>query len=252
MGFTLKFNPPAPYSSPTTWYKTREGLATQMTKRWTEYKDQIDNAATLSGMPALLIFSVMMIESGGNTELANSVETTPGVMQINKSYIYKNIQDEKNTGRMTAEEETFLNGYNLYLTKSGDEYLLTGSPITKVTSGGITRRVISKSTMTKTKLNIYLGGLLLGQLWDKMTGKITLSDPMTADDGRKILSLMIINYNAGSTAFANYEKKGLLKLSAAELATTDIIPSTTRVYIKKLLGANGAIDVAKNDLGITY
>lgn len=248
----LANSPFSAFSSPTSWYETREGLKKQMNKRWIEYKDQIENAYTLANFPAVIIFSFMMIESGGNTEIANAVESTPGLMQINKSYIYANIQDEKNSDRMTAEEEAFLNTYGLYLTKSGDKYVLTGDPITKTTSGGITRRVIAKSTMIKTKLNIYLGALLLGQLFDKMTQKMNYADVSIPDNARKLMSLITVNYNAGSTAFAGYEKKGILNLSYSEIASASYIPSTTRTYIKKLIGTNGAMDVAMNDLGIEY
>jgi hypothetical protein len=194
----------------------------------------------------------MMIESGGNTEIANAVESTPGLMQVNKSYIYANIQAEKDSNRMTAEEEAFLNEYGLYLTKSGDKYLLTGDPITKVTSGGITRRVIAKSTMIKTKLNLYIGALLLGQLFDKISEKMGNVDMSIPDNARKLFALIVVNYNAGSTAFSGYEKKGILNLSYTEISSASYVPSTTRTYIKKLIGTNGAMDVGLNDLGINY
>jgi len=249
---TLSNKPFAPFSSPTAWYETRVGLKNAMVKRWAEYKDQIENAATLSNMPCLLIFSFMMIESGGNTEMANAVASTPGIMQINKSYIYANIQNEKDSDRMTAEEEAFLNEYGLYLTKSGSNSLLTGTPITKETSGGITRRIIDKSTMIKTKLNLYLGGLLLGQLWDKISDKINYADPYPREQTLKLLALIVINYNAGTPKFDSLVKKGLLNKSALEMTQWTSVPSGNRTYIKKLIGINGAIDVAKNDLGIVY
>jgi hypothetical protein len=80
-------------------------------------------------------------------------------------------------------------------------------------------------------------------------GNVDMSIP---DNARKLFALIVVNYNAGSTAFSGYEKKGILNLSYTEISSASYVPSTTRTYIKKLIGTNGAMDVGLNDLGINY
>jgi hypothetical protein len=236
--------------SPTSWYSTRDGLKTQMKKKWNLYKDTITTVSLNSAMPAGLIFSFMMIESGGVNEIGKS-GLYPGLMKFNRTLVYERIEKEKNSNRMSAAEEKILNDNNIYLTKKSDgTYKLTGSGLDSGT------KHISTNVMLVPKFNITISAMLLGQYFDAIKEWIGYDEnsPTSKTDALKVFACMAIRYNAGMGNWDNWKDR-IKPLSYNKLgskAYASFLPLETRVYVKKLLGANGAMDIAYNDLGINY
>jgi hypothetical protein len=235
--------------SPTSWYKTRDGLKTQMNKRWTEYKDTIETVATNSGMTSSIIFGFMMIESGGKNEIGTS-GLYPGLMKFNRTLVYERIEKEKNSDRMSAEEEKILNDNNIYLTKKSDgTYKLTGSGLDSGT------KHISTKVMLVPKFNITVSAMLLGQYFDAMVEWVgyDATSPTATDDAAKVFACMAIRYNAGMGNWQNWRDK-IKPLTWRQLGSYEyasFLPLESRTYVKKLLGTNGVLDIAWNDLLIT-
>lgn len=232
--------------SPTTWYKTRDGLKNQMSKKWDLYKDTIETVSTNSAMPKAIIFGFMMIESGGVNEVGTS-GLYPGLMKFNRTLVYEKIEKEKESDRMSTEEEKILNDNNIYLSKVKDgDYKLTGSGLDSGT------KHISTKVMLVPKFNITVSAMLLGQYFDAMvewTGYDENSST-AGDDALKIFACMAIRYNAG---MGNWEKwKAKIKpLTWNQLGSSEyapFLPLESRAYVKKLLGTNGVLDICWNDL----
>lgn len=218
---TLKA-PISTLTSPTSWYKTRDGLKSQIKNVWGKYSSYIKTISENTKVPANIILAFMMVESGGNPNAGGSDSPTQGLMQFNKNYAGGSKQNttlwtEFNKNRLTPEEKAILAKYGITFDKDGFT------------------RAITQSDLVKPELNILIGSMILGQFIDQPWGK----DP----DGQIRMDRIIARYNWGK---AGFEEKGIDKKNLTQIMSA--VPSTTATYIKKMLGTNGALDIIKNDL----
>lgn len=250
MSIKINLNNTSDILSPTSWYKTREGLRIEMSEKWKQYGSDIKYVSEITNLPASCIFSFMIIESGGANKIGKS-GLYPGLMKFNKNLVYEKIEKEKNSGRMTTEEENLLNNYGITLTNTSDGFKVGGSSITLHKVGAIVRKEIKTETMLMPKLNIYIGAMLIGQYLDTMIKILGLGLDMSESDSMKAFALVAIRYNAGPEKFDDYQSK-LVNLNAYQMTVAPYLASETRDYIRKLLGKNGAWNIAVKDLGINY
>jgi len=211
---------PTALQSPTTWYKTREGLRNQMIKRWSEYGSYIKKFGKTSKVPEEIILSFMMVESGGNAEAGGTGSATQGLMQFNKNFVAgspnSTLGKEYLQGRLNDTEKQILSKYGFNFDKNGNT------------------RAFTQADLIKPELNLLIGSIILGQFIDSTWG--------TDSDGKIRMDRIIARYNWG---VAGFERN---KLSSADFNTVyNNIPATTKVYIQKMLGKNGALDIAIND-----
>ena len=211
---------PVSLVSPTYWYKTRDGLKTQMIKRWKEYGSYIKKFAKTSKVPEEIIFAFMMVESGGNSVAGGESSATQGLMQFNKNYVAgtpnSTLGKEYLQGRLSDVEKEILAKYGFKFDKSGNT------------------KAFTQADLVKPELNLLVGSIILGQFIDSTWG----TDP----DGTIRMDRIIARYNWGP---AGFERN---KLGTASFNTVyNNIPSTTKAYIQKMLGKNGALDIAIND-----
>jgi len=213
---------PVTLNSPTSWYKTRQGLKDQMVKTWAKYGKWFKYYAETSKVPAEILLAFTMVESGGNPLAGGSSSNTQGLMQWNRLYAGGTgntdfvLTREFNKGRLTQAEKDKLASFGIKFDAKGNT------------------RAITQADLQNPELNILIGSIILGQYIDETWGK----DP----DGKIRMDRIIAKYNWG---IGGFKKNGL--------ATKDLqgvlanVPSTTKTYIEKMLGKNGALDIAIND-----
>jgi hypothetical protein len=144
-------------------------------------------------------------------------------MQWNREYAKQQLEDELSKKRMTEGEKSVLAKYGI-----------------KFDSNGKTR-TITNSDQKKPELNITIGSIILGQLIDQEWG--------TSPNGTIHLDRVIAVYNAG--AFGDTGKKARQKTSPlydTPQKLANAVNSVTKAYIKKMLGWDGAMDIASSDL----
>jgi soluble lytic murein transglycosylase-like protein len=213
---------PVALISPTTWYKTRQGLKDQMILTWEKYGKWFKYYAESSKIPAEILFAFTMVESGGNPLAGGSGSNTQGLMQWNRLYAGGTgnpdftLTKEYTKGRLSQVEKDKLASFGIKFDAKGNT------------------RAITQKDLQNPELNILIGSITLGQYIDKSWG--------TDKDGNIRMDRVIALYNWGLGGFN--------KNKIAERDLTGVlanIPSTTKVYIQKMLGKNGALDIAIND-----
>lgn len=214
---------PFTITSPTTWYKTRDGLKKQMELTWKNYGSYFKKYAETSKVPAEVLLAFTQVESGGNATAGGSKSPTQGLMQWNKNYAGGTgnsdfvLTREFNKGRLSQAEKDALAKFNIKFDSKGNT------------------RTITQADLVKPELNILIGSIILGQYIDEPWG----TDP----DGTIRMDRIIAKYNWGIAGFKRNEiaKKNLKDVMAN-------VPAVTKTYIEKMLGKNGALDIAMNDL----
>lgn len=217
---------PLTLTSPTTWYKTREGLKKQMEITWKNYGEFFKKYAKTSKVPAEVLLAFCQVESGGNATAGGSSSPTQGLMQWNRNFAGGTgntdytLTKEFLRGRISQEEKDALAKFNIKFDAKGNT------------------RSITQADLVKPELNILIGSIILGQYIDEPWG----TDP----DGTIRMDRIIARYNWGSAGFRRNElnKKNLKDVMAN-------IPAVTKAYIQKMLGKNGALDIAMNDLKLS-
>jgi soluble lytic murein transglycosylase-like protein len=208
--------------SPTSWYKTRDGLKTQIKNTWAKYGNYFKYYAETSKVPAEILLAFTMIESGGNPLAGGSGSKTQGLMQWNRIY----------TGGKGNPDFT--------LTKEFMKGRLSPAEKEKLASFGITfdakgnTRTLTQADLQNPELNILIGSIILGQYIDTTWGKDA--------DGKIRMDRIIALYNWGSGGF---KERGIATKSIKDVLAS--VPSTTKAYIEKMLGKNGALDIVVND-----
>ena len=159
------------------------------------------------------------VESGGNPTAGSAGHITQGLMQWNRTFAKAQLEEELEKGRMSPAEKAKLAEYGIKFDANGKT------------------RAITNADQLKPELNILIGSIILGQLIDTNWG---------TDNGVMRLDRVISVYNAG--AFGATGKKARLgKHRTPALLAADVNP-TTSAYIKKIMGKNGALEVASTDL----
>jgi hypothetical protein len=214
--------------SPSNW-GSRASITSMMNKIIDKYGDAIKFASDNSKLPKEVIASFIAVESGGNASAGASGHVTQGLMQWNRNFAQNTLEAEYRMGRLTPAEKDKLASYGI-----------------KFDSKGKTRP-ITNADQLKPELNILIGSILLGQMADSYFdgGK---KQNVWAVDGNGALRLdrMIAVYNAG--AYGSIGKAGRLGNHATPNDLANAVPEPTKSYIKKILGINGAMDVATSEV----
>ena len=235
MATTTISAPKANLVSPSSW-GSREAIKGQVSNIMKKYGAFIKTASENAKIPAQVIASFIAVESGGNPTAGGSSSPTQGLMQWNRTYGKNILETEYKLGRLTPEEKTILAKYGITFNAQGQT------------------RAITQADAIKPELNILIGTILLGQYADSYHdgGKSTMVSgvrrkwAVDENDGELRLDRMIAVYNAGAYGDAGSKARTGNHQNAKQLA--DSVNSTTSAYIKKMLGVNGAMDVASTDL----
>jgi soluble lytic murein transglycosylase-like protein len=213
--------PTAGLESPNNW-GSRESIKSMMQKIWNNYGGYIREASENSKIPASVITSFIAVESGGDPLAGGNGFITQGLMQWNRDFAKAQLEDELAKKRMTEGEKSVLAKYGIRFDANGKT------------------RAITNADQKKPELNITIGSIILGQLIDQNWG---------TDDKGIHLDRVIAVYNAG--AFGETGKKARQKTSPlydTPQKLSSAVNSTTRAYINKMMGVNGAMDIASSDL----
>jgi soluble lytic murein transglycosylase-like protein len=209
--------------SPTSWYKTRQGLKSEMEKVWAKYGSFYKQYSESSRIPAAILLAFTMIESNGNPKAGS--DPTIGLMQWNRNYVAGTgnpdftLTKEFNRGRLSEFEKNKLKSFGITFDAKGNT------------------RKLTVADASNPELNILIGSIILGQYADAAWG---------TQDGKLRMDRIIALYNWGLGGFKrnNIENKSIVDVIKS-------IPATTAVYINKMLGSNGSLDVAVNDMKIS-
>ena len=220
--------PQANLVSPASW-GNRDSIVKMMRKIVKDYGKDLKFAADNSKIPVGILAAFIAVESGGNPTAGGSGSPTQGLMQWNRVYAKNFLEAEKRLGRLTPAEEERLASFGI-----------------KFNAQGLTR-VITQADQVKPGLNILIGSILLGQYVDsrydggKLTGKWAIDD-----NGALRLDRIITVYNAG--AYGPDGKRARTGNHPTAFALANAVNPTTRSYINKMLGKNGAMDIAANEV----
>lgn len=235
--------------SPTSW-GSRDTIKQMVKEIHTNYGKYFKFAAENSKIPQEVLISFCAVESGGKPKAGASGHVTQGLMQWNRTYAKKQLETELEQGRMTPAEKAKLAAYGITFDKNGKT------------------REITNADQLKPELNILIGSIVLGQLIDTAWGKDLDLDAATAyakklvkEDGmfftdalkkakekyyKLRLDRVIAVYNAG--AYGDTGKKARLGNHPDPKTLASVVNDTTSSYIRKIMGKNGALDVATSDL----
>jgi len=220
--------PQANLVSPASW-GSRDSIVKMMRKIVKDYGKDLKFASENSKIPVGILAAFIAVESGGNPTAGGSSSPTQGLMQWNRVYAKNFLEAEKRLGRLTPAEEEKLASYGI-----------------KFNAQGLTR-VITQADQVKPGLNILIGSILLGQYVDsrydggKLTGQWAIDQ-----DGKLRLDRIITVYNAG--AYGPDGKKARTGNHPTAFALANVVNATTKSYINKILGKNGAMDIASNEV----
>jgi soluble lytic murein transglycosylase-like protein len=235
MATTTLSVPKANLLSPSSW-GSREAIRGQVDNIMKKYGAFIRFASENAKIPSQVIASFIAVESGGNPTAGGSSSPTQGLMQWNRTYAQNILETENRMGRLTPEEKAKLATYGIKFDANGKT------------------RAITQADAIKPELNILIGTILLGQYADSYHdgGKSTMVSGVRRKwaiddkDGELRLDRIIAVYNAGAYGDTGSKARTINHATAKQLA--DSVNTTTRSYIAKMLGVNGAMDVASTDL----
>lgn len=214
---TARFNVPATgLVRPSSW-GSREAVKGQLQKIWRDYKPYIEFASEQSNIPKEILVAFISVESGGNPKAGAAGHVTQGLMQWNRNYAQAQLEKELKSGRLNDAEKKKLEAYGI-----------------KFTNGKT--RAITNADQLKPELNILIGSIILGQMIDTDWG---------TEDNEIKMERVIAVYNAG--AYGDTGKKARSKNYKTPLELANVVNPTTRAYIAKMLGKDGALDIVKTD-----
>jgi soluble lytic murein transglycosylase-like protein len=239
MATTTLSVPKANLLSPSSW-GSREAIRGQVDNIMKKYGAFIRFASENAKIPTQVIASFIAVESGGNPTAGGSSSQTQGLMQWNRTYAQNILETENKMGRLTPEEKSKLASFGIKFDANGKT------------------RAITQADAVKPELNILIGTILLGQYADSYHdgGKSTMVSGVRRKwaiddkDGELRLDRIIAVYNAGAYGDTGSKARTINHATAKQLA--DSVNTTTRSYISKMLGVNGAMDVASTDLKSSF
>ena len=183
------------------------------------YKQFIDNTATLTGVDRNVIKSFIFIESGGNPNAETPYAV--GLMQVSTAGASDALVYEKSSGRLSADEEAILKK-------------TLGAKMSNLNNLKPNQKSTGKTWVSRTELlvpefNILVGSIMLKQMIDEY-----------AENGKARLDKVAVVYNTGK-----FSKIG--KTAIAHKGNTDsliaAIPKGQADYIRKLVGINSTLDI---------
>jgi hypothetical protein len=213
--------PAAGLTAPTSW-GSRAQVKAMLNKIWTNYGSYIEFASKHSKIPSSMLVSFIGVESSGKASAGPAGHVTQGLMQWNRTYAKKQLEREFSKDRLTPGETAKLAAYGIKFDANGKT------------------RTITNADQLKPELNILIGSIVLGQLVDTDWG---------TENGQIHLDRVIAVYNAG--AYGDTGKKAR-QLTSPKYSTPSALAGAvnkiTKSYISKILGTNGAMDIATSDL----
>ena len=200
-------------------FGSRDAIKNVMKKGWDKYGKFFQFASKQSGIPVKAIFAFATAESTLKPDAGSGF--TKGIMQANYSYMKSQLENEYKSNRLSQEEKDKLASYGI-----------------KFDSAGKTREITQADNL-KPELAILLGSIVLGQIVDQPWAK----------DGNNIrLDKVIVVYNTG--LYSKWSKIAMNSKSAtaAELVNQLAGNAVSQAYIRKIMGANGILDIASKEL----
>jgi hypothetical protein len=250
LGFII---PVKDLQSPSSW-GSRASIKGMIDKIAKNYGSFFKFASRESGIPEEILIAFCAVESGGNPTAGGAGHITQGLMQWNRNYAKSQLETEYAKGRLSVNEKNKLAQFGIKFNAQGKT------------------RDITNADQLKPELNILIGTIILGQLIDTPWGREADMDRATEyakqlineakADGRSLsydqaikiatnryyklrLDRVIAVYNAGAYGSTGQKARNGNHKTPAELAA-DVNPVTAS-YIRKMMGTNGALDVATND-----
>ena len=218
---TLTLNAPTVgLTAPTSW-GSRAQIEAQLRKIWTNYGKYIQFAGKESGIAPEVLVAFITVESGGNPTAGGSGSATQGLMQFNKNYVKSQLKNEFTSKRLSDAEKSKLAAYGFTFDASGNT------------------REFTQADLVKPELNVVVGSIVLGQLIDQ---------PFAVQNGNLRLDKVITTYNSG--LYSKWSKIAMASKSTNAKQLHDELAgnSVTQAYIRKIMGTNGAVDIATKEL----
>ena len=207
--------------APKSW-GTRNQVKNLMSEIWSKFSNEIKNVSNVTGIPAKIITAFIAVESRGDVEAGGTGHPTQGLMQWNRAYAKEFLEKDFKSGRLTKPEAKILAKYGIKFDDNGNT------------------REITNADQLNPELNILIGTLIISQYIDSEWGV----------SGSEIrLDRVIAVYNAG--AYGETGKKARFGNHPTPLALAEDVNLITQSYIKKIMGQNGALDVANRELNTT-
>lgn len=200
--------------SPSSW-GSEQSIKGMLERIWRNFRPYIQFASRETNIPPDVIGSFIAVESAGNPTAGTSGHITQGLMQWNRNFAKKQLEDELRLGRMTPNERAKLAEFGIHFNSNGET------------------RNITNSDQLKPELNILIGSIILGQLIDTSWATV---------NGKVKLDRVIAVYNAGAFGDTGRKARSGRYKTPAELAS--VINPISRSYIAKMLGYNGAMHIA--------
>jgi len=205
------------------------------------YSGQMAKASQYTGVPVNILVAFAATESGG---ALNQTLNGPskGIMQVNPSSAWQALSDQIKVDTIGRFYPLYQLAPNAFVVKKpvaansvgkATDYL-TLKPVTTA-SAYLGQRMVADAQFA-----IYMGSLLLAQL---IAGTI-------AKTGQIRLDHIIIKYNAGTGRFRQVvTSRGLESASVDTTQLYNQLPiPVSEVYIVKMMGINGYLDVQKQGL----
>jgi hypothetical protein len=207
-------------TSPSSW-GSRDAIKNQINTIWSKYGNYFKFASVQSGLNVKILVAFCAVESGGNPIAGGSTSPTQGLMQFNKNYVKEQLKNEFKSGRLSDAEKQKLASYGFKFDSEGNT------------------RDFTQADLVKPELNILVGSIILSQLADQPWARI---------NGQLRLDRIIVVYNAGL-----YGKWGKIATQQPNTSPLDLHNKlegnrVSQSYLSKMMGKNGALDIATSDL----
>jgi len=238
-----KFNPWL-FSTDTAFRATNRSLNGK-NARWLvqNYDATVLNVASSLNLPRCLIYAVMLVESGSVAAKANFVKSkyeslllnnpsgALGPMQVKPITATETVQIAQLKGLVSEYHRLVLKRI-IGTTRTTELFTLKASATKTFLNNKIIAYSGPKTELNNPELNIMIAGLKLANLIDNY--------------GERNLHQVFYAYNQGDRTVL---VRGLQKYTA----TADFVRNISgegKLYIERLLGSNGALDIIINDLKI--
>jgi soluble lytic murein transglycosylase-like protein len=210
--------------SPPSW-GSRAAIKNVIGRGWAKYGKFFQQAAQTSNIPVELLVAFAAVESNIDPNALNVKQPqTQGMMQWDRraGYADKVLTTEYKTGRMSEAEKAILK-------RKGVKWDAQGN-----------FKPITLSQQLDPELNILIGSIYIGQYADSLYGGKKDDTFWGGKDGVTHLDRIIVVYNSGGGG-----DDGLRARSGQydTLQLANKVNSTSRTYIKKVMGVDGALDI---------
>lgn len=201
-------------------FGSREAIKNLILKGWAKYWKAFKTASEATNIPVKILVAFATIESGLNATAGSGA--TKSIMQLNHNFVNEQLKNEFLSGRLSDLEKSELAKYGF-----------------KFDSKGNTRLYTAQDNLNA-PLNILVGAIILGQLFDQPFGH--------NDDGTFNLANVITTYNTG--LYSSSTKKIKANRPQSTKATHDLLAgnTVTQSYIRKALAQNSVLDILTKEL----